>query len=37
MIRPQDYKTTRLQDYKSISRDVTYYTDENKHNVIGAS
>ena len=39
MITGKDYDLERLllEVYKSLSRDVTYYTEENKHDVIGAS
>ena len=39
MITGKDYdlEGLLLEVYKSLSRDVTYYTEENKHDVIGAS
>ena len=37
MIREAAGESTRQRDNESPSRDVTHYTDENKHNVIGAS
>ena len=37
MIREAAGESTRQRDNETTSRDVTHYTDENKHDVIGAS